>query len=54
MKSALRAATDRAVADGAFGVPSFVVEQRGRRFLFWGQDRLAFVERALGGWSVPT
>ncbi|MGZ3439967.1 MAG: DsbA family protein [Polyangia bacterium] len=54
IKSALRAATDRAGADGAFGVPSFVVEQRGRRFLFWGQDRLAFVERALGGWSVPT
>jgi 2-hydroxychromene-2-carboxylate isomerase len=54
IKDALRAATDRAVADGAFGVPSFVVEQGGWRHLFWGQDRLLFVERALGGWTVPT
>jgi len=53
IKAALRAATDRAVADGAFGVPSFVVEQQGRRFLFWGQDRLFFVEKALAGWQVP-
>lgn len=54
VKAALRAATDAAVADGVFGVPGFVVEQRGRRFLFWGQDRLHFVEKALGGWAVPT
>lgn len=53
IKEALRAATDRAVADGAFGVPAFVVEQEGRRFLFWGQDRMFFVEKALGGWQVP-
>jgi 2-hydroxychromene-2-carboxylate isomerase len=53
VKDALRAATDRAVADGVFGVPAFVVEQGGRRFLFWGQDRMHFVERALGGWPVP-
>lgn len=53
IKNALRAATDRALADGAFGVPSFVVEQHERRFLFWGQDRLFFVERALAGWQVP-
>jgi 2-hydroxychromene-2-carboxylate isomerase len=53
IKNDLRAATDRAVADGAFGVPSFVVEQQGRRFLFWGQDRMLFVEKALGGWPVP-
>jgi 2-hydroxychromene-2-carboxylate isomerase len=53
IKDALRAATTRAVDDGAFGVPSFVVEQAGRRFLFWGQDRLFFVEKALGGWQVP-
>ncbi len=54
IKEALRAATDRAVADGAFGVPSFVVEQQGRRFLFWGQDRLFFVQKALAGWAVPS
>lgn len=53
IKDALRAATDRAVGDGAFGVPSFVIEQAGRRFLFWGQDRLFLVEKALGGWPVP-
>ncbi len=53
IKDALRAATDRAVLDGAFGVPTFVVEQAGRRFLFWGQDRLFFVEKALSGWQVP-
>ena len=53
IKDALRAATTRAVEDGAFGVPSFVVEQQGRRFLFWGQDRLFLVEKALGGWQVP-
>jgi len=49
VKAALRAATDRAVLDGAFGVPSFVIEQGGRRLLFWGQDRLFLVEKALGG-----
>lgn len=53
IKQALRAATDRAVADGVFGVPSFVVEQNGKRVLFWGQDRMHFVEKALGGWQVP-
>ena len=35
VKDALRAATERAVADGVFGVPAFVVEQGGRRVLFW-------------------
>jgi 2-hydroxychromene-2-carboxylate isomerase len=53
IKDALHQATDRAVADGVFGVPAFVVEQRGQRFLFWGQDRMHFVEKALGGWAVP-
>ena len=53
VKDALRAATARAVADGVFGVPAFVVEQAGQRRLFWGQDRMHFVERALGGWQVP-
>jgi 2-hydroxychromene-2-carboxylate isomerase len=54
IKERLRAATDRALHDGAFGVPSFVLEQSGRRLLFWGQDRMQFVEKALGGWAVPT
>jgi 2-hydroxychromene-2-carboxylate isomerase len=36
IKEALRRATDEAVADGVFGVPSFFVDGR----LHWGQDRL--------------
>ncbi|HEX4461384.1 MAG TPA: 2-hydroxychromene-2-carboxylate isomerase [Polyangia bacterium] len=53
VKAALHAATDRAVADGVFGVPAFIVEQAGQRRLFWGQDRMLLVEKALGGWQVP-
>ena len=53
IKQSLRDATERAVADGVFGVPAFVLEQSGRRVLFWGQDRMHFVEKALGGWQVP-
>ncbi len=53
VKAALRAATDRAIADGVFGVPAFVVTQNERRHLFWGQDRMFLVEKALGGWQVP-
>lgn len=47
VKQALRAATERAVADGVFGVPAFVVVDGARRTLYWGQDRMHFVERAL-------
>ena len=43
VKDALRAATDAAVARGIFGVPSFFVGDE----LFFGQDRLMFVEAAL-------
>ncbi len=35
-KDALRRATDEAIADGVFGVPSFIVDDR----LYWGQDRM--------------
>lgn len=52
VKDALRASTDAAVAAGVFGAPSFtVVTERGAQ-LFWGQDRLGFVERAIDGWWV--
>ena len=37
--------TAEAVAHGAFGVPAMVVDGT----LWWGQDRLHFVEAALGG-----
>jgi 2-hydroxychromene-2-carboxylate isomerase len=46
-KDDLRVRTDRAIALGIFGAPAFVVD--GDQ-LFWGQDRLHFVEKALAGW----
>ncbi len=45
-RDALRAATDDAIARGVPGAPTFAVDGR----LFWGQDRLDFVGRALAGW----
>jgi 2-hydroxychromene-2-carboxylate isomerase len=45
VKERLRANTDEAVARGAFGAPTFLVGEE----LFWGNDRLHFVEKALGG-----
>ncbi len=45
-KAALRAATDEAAALGICGAPSFAVGGS----VFWGQDRLDFVERAARGW----
>jgi 2-hydroxychromene-2-carboxylate isomerase len=47
IKDALRAATDEAVRDGVFGVPGFVVCKGAQRTLYWGQDRMHLVERAL-------
>jgi 2-hydroxychromene-2-carboxylate isomerase len=46
VKSALRANTDAALELGIVGAPSFVVGD----VVFWGQDRMPFVSRALGGW----
>lgn len=43
VKDALKQATEAAVARGVFGVPSFFVGDE----LFWGNDRLLFVEEAL-------
>jgi len=43
VKARLRAATDEAVARGICGAPTCVVDGE----LFWGQDRLHFVEQAL-------
>jgi 2-hydroxychromene-2-carboxylate isomerase len=42
----LRRRTDEAIALGIFGAPAFVVD--GRR-MYWGQDRMHFVERDLLG-----
>jgi 2-hydroxychromene-2-carboxylate isomerase len=44
MKQALVEATQRAAQAGVFGAPTWVVD--GRQ-LFWGQDRIPLVERAL-------
>lgn len=39
------ALTNKSVTDGVFGVPSYVIDGE----IFWGQDRLDFVERKLAG-----
>lgn len=44
IKAELRARTDEAIARGIFGAPTMFVEGE----MFWGQDRLDFVDRALG------
>lgn len=43
----LRRRTDEAISQGVFGVPSFVVDSHSGPRLFFGQDRLHFVEEAL-------
>ncbi len=48
-KRALREATEEVARRGVFGAPSFFAGD----LLFWGQDRLDLVERALGGWRPP-
>jgi hypothetical protein len=37
-KSALRANTDKAIAQGVFGVPSFIVPTASGHEVFWGVD----------------
>ena len=46
VKEQLKAATAEAERLGLCGAPSFLVGD----LLFWGQDRLLFVEKALRGW----
>jgi 2-hydroxychromene-2-carboxylate isomerase len=43
VKDALRRNTDEAVSRGVFGAPTFFVGGE----MFWGNDRLEFVEEAL-------
>jgi 2-hydroxychromene-2-carboxylate isomerase len=50
VKAQLAANTAAARAAGVFGVPTFVVDGK---HLFWGQDRLDLVARALAGWTPP-
>jgi 2-hydroxychromene-2-carboxylate isomerase len=51
IKDELRKRTDEAVARGVFGVPAFFVN--GENEPYWGQDRMSFVEEALGGAASP-
>jgi len=44
VKDELRANTDGAVSRGVFGAPTFFVDGE----MFWGNDRLSWVEEALG------
>jgi 2-hydroxychromene-2-carboxylate isomerase len=46
VKEDLRRRTDEAIALGIFGAPTFVVD---RTQIYWGQDRIDFVELALRG-----
>ena len=46
VKDALFAATKHAIDAGVFGAPTWVVDGKE---LFWGQDRVVLVERALRG-----
>ena len=57
VKQALQAHADEAIAQGVFGVPSFIVDGR----LFWGQDALPMLRAYLSGdawfdgpdWQAP-
>ncbi|HET9620643.1 MAG TPA: DsbA family protein [Kofleriaceae bacterium] len=50
VKAALAGNTSAARDAGVFGVPTFVVDGA---HLFWGQDRLELVGKALAGWNPP-
>lgn len=49
VRAAYEANTQEAIERGVFGAPTYVIGDE----LFWGQDRLEFVERALAGADAP-
>ena len=49
VKDALKENTANAVARGVFGAPTFFVGED----MFWGQDRLHFVDAALARLDLP-
>jgi 2-hydroxychromene-2-carboxylate isomerase len=52
IKKQLADDTAAAGAAGVFGAPTTIIQRPGEApLLFWGQDRLTLVDRALGGWS---
>lgn len=53
IKHELAQRTDEAIALGIFGAPGWVVRRDGcAPLLFWGQDRIPWVEAALAGWDT--
>lgn len=52
IKAELRRRTDEAIERGVFGAPTmFVGDAAASALMFWGQDRLHMVEKALEGWN---
>jgi 2-hydroxychromene-2-carboxylate isomerase len=49
VKHALRASTERALAEGVFGVPSFLLDGE----LFWGHDRMEQLGERIDGLPPP-
>ena len=49
VKAKLQAATAEAIENGVFGAPTSIIDGH----VFWGQDRMDMVEKALGGWVPP-
>ncbi len=49
IKAKLKANTDEALKRGVFGVPAFFLEGDEPGAFYWGQDRIHFLEKALGG-----
>lgn len=49
IKAKLKANTDEALERGVFGVPAFFLEGDPEGAFYWGQDRVHFLEKALGG-----
>lgn len=47
IKDALREETDRAVARGVFGAPTFFLQSGGEEEMFFGQDRIDLLQTAL-------
>ena len=49
VKAKLQAATAEAIENGVFGAPTSIIDGH----VFWGQDRMDMVEKALVGWVPP-
>ena len=47
VKERLRANTERALAKGVFGTPTFLVSSHNEENMYWGQDRISQLKRAL-------